>query len=375
MADTIYALNDDPERVAIRYYDNGDPEKRAELENQWESFERFDPFTRELYNIRTRPTNHVTEVVSDTLIAPGAAPGRYRIETFIPGKHATTQRALFTVAYGLLVDENNQALLDLEERMVLVDMHNIFDVWYPLGDYVLETNKHPHIGRVRQYDITREEPRTEISFGPVRWIPIPEPGSESGRFDSPVGTPEERQGPFPPGPMFYNKYPVWAGEWFDVNPFLNYYMYGCHTGADLNLPGVSAADKGKPIYAISEGVVTYAGRAGTWGNIIVIEHPDAMVSRHDGRITRQAVYSRYGHVDDNILVRSGEPVTRGQNIGFIGLAAGARSGWHLHFDISYTDVLKRRPSYWPNPRNSRDTMKKEVLMHFLDPLQFIHENH
>lgn len=375
MVDTFYVLNDDPERVFVRYYDNGDPQRRSELEAQWQTFERFDPSTREIYHLRMRPTNHVTEVVVDTLMPPGATPGRYRVEVFIPGEHATTRRALFTVAHNLLLNEADQALLDLEERMVLVDMKDYYDVWFPLGDFILDPARHPHIGRVRQYDLTREQPAAEISFGPVRWIPVPEPGTENGRFDSPVGTPEERQGMFPPGPVLYGKYPVWAGEWFDANPFLNFYIYGCHTGADLNLPGISAADQGKPVYAIGDGLVTYAGRAGSWGNIIVIEHPDAMVTRPDGHVVRQMVYSRYGHVEDNILVRAGQAVTRGANIGFIGLAAGATAGWHLHFDVSYTDVLKRRPSYWPNTRNSRETMKEEVLRHFIDPLKFIQLNH
>ena len=375
MADTLYVLNDDPEKTVIRYYDNGDPQKLGELEAEWEVFERFDPFTRELYNIRKRPTSHVTEVVVETYMPAGAPPGRYRVETFIPGQHATTRRALFTVAYDVLINEVDQMLLDLEERMVLVDMHDIFDNWFSLGDFELDPGKHPHIGRVRQYDISREQPPSEISFGPVRWISLPEPGSVIGRFDSPVGNPEEREGPFPPGRVLWGKYPVWAGEWFDANPFLTFYTWGCHTGADLNLPGITSADKGKPIYAVSEGVVTYAGKAGTWGNIIVIEHPDAMVSRPDGIMVRQAVYSRYGHVDDDIRVRTGEAVARGQNVGFIGLAAGAIGGWHLHFDVSYTDILRRRPSYWPNPRNSRDSNRSEVLRHFIDPLQFIHENH
>jgi len=222
MPETIYVLNDDPEWVKLRYYDNGDPQKRKDLEAQWETFERFDPATRELYNLRYRPSNHVTEVVVDTFIPPGAASGRYRVETFIPAKHATTRRALFTVAYDLLVQEADQSVLDLEERMVLVDMHDMYDVWFPLGDYRFDLTRHPYMGRVRQYDLSREQPPAEISFGPVRWVPIPEPGSESGRFDSPVGSIDERQGPFPAGPVLYGKYPVWAGEWFDVNPFLNW---------------------------------------------------------------------------------------------------------------------------------------------------------
>ena len=74
----------------------------------------------------------------------------------------------------------------------------------------------------------------------------------------------------------------------------------------LNLPGSSGADKGKEIYSIGEGFVTYAGRAGTWGNIIVIEHPEAKLILPDGQTGRQTVFSRYGHVDSRILVNKGQ---------------------------------------------------------------------
>jgi murein DD-endopeptidase MepM/ murein hydrolase activator NlpD len=184
-----------------------------------------------------------------------------------------------------------------------------------------------------------------------------------------------------------------VGAWFDANPFLNWYTYGYHTGADLNLPGSSAADKGKEIYSIGDGVVTYAGRAGTWGNIIVIEHQNALVTLPNGQRRRQVVYSRYGHVDDHILVKKGQSLKRGQNIGYIGLAANAVAGWHLHFDICYTDLLLRRPAHWPNMdtiralrwsnrdpesrgyRSAQSAVLREVINNYLDPLRFIMENH
>jgi len=96
-------------------------------------------------------------------------------------------------------------------------------------------------------------------------------------------------------------------------------------------------------------------------------------------------------VEDQILVRAGDVVQRGQHIGYIGLARGATSGWHLHFDVSYTDILKRRPAHWPDlggmqsmrgsARESRGyegfrtSIMRQVLSHYLDPLRFIQDNH
>jgi murein DD-endopeptidase MepM/ murein hydrolase activator NlpD len=387
MSTPIVVLNDDPLFFSIQYYDNGDPAKRAELEAQWLSFDRLDPANNQTYKIWSRPSNDVVAVIVDHNLPPNTPAGMYRVETFIPGRHATTQRAVFTIANQLSTDTSS--VIQIEEAIVLVDMYNLYDVWYPLGEYYLDPPRHHLLGRVRQYDLSREFPTTEVSFGPVRWIPIRVLPGDRRRFDSPVGTEAEREAYFPTGRMI-GRYPVWAGEWLDANPFLSWYTYGCHTGADLNLPGISSADKGKPIYSIGDGRVTYAGRAGTWGNIIVIEHPDGLVTYPDGTVQRQIVYSRYGHVDDQILVRAGQAVDRGVNIGFIGLAAGATSGWHLHFDISHTDLLKSRPAHWPDLtaihtlrggsssdayQNAQSSVMRQVLINYIDPLRFIKENH
>jgi murein DD-endopeptidase MepM/ murein hydrolase activator NlpD len=252
---------------------------------------------------------------------------------------------------------------------------------------------HSWIGKVRQYDLSMEDPPVIASYGPVRWVPLFADPEKRNRFDSPVGTKEERNAVFPNGRHAFSKYPGWVGSWFDANPFLTWYTYGYHTGADLNLPGSSAADKGKEVYCVGDGKVIFAGRAGTWGNIIVVEHKNALVTLPDGRRRRQVVYTRYGHVNDRILVNKGQSVKRGQNIGFIGLPAGATAGWHLHFDVCYTDMLLRRPSHWPNMdairslrwsgrdketrsyNGAQSGVMREVINNYVDPLRFIKENH
>lgn len=388
MSGTFYVLNDDPINFMVEYYDNGDPETRKLLQARWQSFARYDPGRRQIYKIWLRRSNDKVEVAVDHFMPAEAPSGRYRVDTFIPGNHATSQRAIFLIGIGTKSTEHGEP--ELDNSIAIVDMKDLFDVWTPLGEFDLQVGAHPMIGRVRQLDYTREDPATELSFGPVRWVPLLVRDGSSLRYDSPVGTQEEREGPFPSGRVIYGRYPIWAGDWLDVNPFLAWYSNGFHTGADLNLPGSSGADRGKPIYAISDGLVTYAGLAGSWGSIIVIEHPEALVTLPDGEVQRQIVYSRYGHVEPQILVSAGETVQRGQHIGNIGLAAGATAGWHLHFDISYTDILKKRPSYWPDlsavrayygDRDKRGYssaqmgVMRQVISHFVDPLKFIRDNH
>ena len=389
MPDFVYVLNDDPQHFSIKYVDNGDPAKRADLESGWKHFNRTDPGTGQTYKIDVRPTNPNKEVIVDRFFPSGHPPGRYRLDVFVPGKHATSRKAIYSVLHSR---PSEGGLMKVEESIVAVDMLNISDVWKTLGVYYLDPSRHTQIGRIRQYDMSQEDPPREISFGPVRWVSLARlPGGGLG-YDAPVGTEVQRSGQFPVGGYEFGKYPIWVGEWFDFTPFLEWYIYGYHTGADLNLPGSSGADKGKPVYTISEGIVTYAGKAGSWGRIIVVEHPEALVTHPDGHIERQKVYSRYGHMDENMLVKTGDVVARGENIGFIGLAWGMTSGWHLHFDVSYSDVLKTRPGHWPDLTTIRNiraaeyrgsrkykaakaAIMRDVVKHYVDPLPFILDNH
>jgi murein DD-endopeptidase MepM/ murein hydrolase activator NlpD len=390
MTKAILALNDDQVLCKINYHENVNQSQKSELEAQWKSFNRYDPALALSYKILMRPTSPSMDVSVDHLLPSNSTAGRYRIETFIPAIHANSRKTIYIITRRAREVNNS---IEEDHEMVMVDTVDQNDVWYPLGEFYLDTHVSPAVGRVRQFSVSLEDPPVEMSFGPVRWVPLFDQPGRKNQFDSPVGSKPERNASFPTGRVAFTKYPVWAGQWFDANPFLTWYTYGYHTGADLNLPGSSSADKGKEIYSCGEGVVTYAGKAGTWGNIIVIEHPTALVTLPDGRRQRQRVYSRYGHVDDRIEAKKGREVDRGQLIGYIGLAAGATAGWHLHFDVCYTDLLKTRPSHWPDmdiitrlrttsvDHNSRSytssqmAIKKEVMSNYVDPLRFIADNH
>jgi len=372
MAQPIYVLNEDLKYFIVNYHTLGDLGKKVHLESQWKKISRYDPALGHNHSVWCRLTAPMMSVTVDHLLPPKSPAGRYRIETFIPAKNSNSRKAMFTITHNIL-QVNGQARE--ENDLVVVDMLDTNDVWHTLGEYYLDSDISPIIGRVRQYDLSLEDPPAEVSFGPVRWVPLFTVPGNKNRFDSPVGTIAERNSAFPAGRAMFGKYPVWVGTWFDANPFLSWYIYGYHTGADLNLPGSSGADAGKEIYSVSDGRVTFAGKAGSWGNIIVIVHPEALVNLPDGRIQRQKVFSRYGHVDDRIQVRNGMNVKRGQLIGYIGLATGASAGWHLHFDICYSDILGIRPSHWPNKNATQSAIMREVVVNYVDPFRFIIDNH
>lgn len=89
-----------------------------------------------------------------------------------------------------------------------------------------------------------------------------------------------------------------------------------HKGVDFG--PVRPGTKGDPIYASAEGTVTFAGNARGYGTVIYVDHADGY-------------QTRYAHLD-RILVRNGQRVTQGQQIGQLG-NTGVGTGPHLHFEI------------------------------------------
>jgi murein DD-endopeptidase MepM/ murein hydrolase activator NlpD len=94
------------------------------------------------------------------------------------------------------------------------------------------------------------------------------------------------------------------------HPVLGYVRM--HKGLDI------AAPYGAPIYAATDGVVTFAGRNRGYGNFVKIAHAGAYATG-------------YGHMS-RIAVRSGTRVRKGQVIGYIG-STGLSTGPHLHYEL------------------------------------------
>ena len=80
-----------------------------------------------------------------------------------------------------------------------------------------------------------------------------------------------------------------------------------------------AAPTGSLVVATLEGEVTLAARAGTFGNLVIIEEG--------------AFSAYYAHLDE-IHVSPGEEVVWGQIIGTVG-STGRASGAHLHYEVRY----------------------------------------
>lgn len=99
-----------------------------------------------------------------------------------------------------------------------------------------------------------------------------------------------------------------------------------HRGEDF------AAPTGTPVVAAGDGVVSYAGQMGGYGNIIMITH-----STDSGIFT-----TVYAHLS-KIGVSMGQVVDKGTYIGAVG-STGASTGPHLHFEMHIGNWTASGPS-------------------------------
>ncbi len=85
-----------------------------------------------------------------------------------------------------------------------------------------------------------------------------------------------------------------------------------HQGIDIRGP------LGTPVYATADGVISRAGWASGYGNLVEINHGNGMETR-------------YGHLS-RLIAQPNERVRRGQLIGLMG-STGRSTGSHLHYEV------------------------------------------
>jgi murein DD-endopeptidase MepM/ murein hydrolase activator NlpD len=95
-----------------------------------------------------------------------------------------------------------------------------------------------------------------------------------------------------------------------VSPFTNQRQF--HAGIDI------AGERGTDVFAPAQGKVVFSGNRGPLGKSIIIDHG-------------YGVRTQYGHSDD-LYVKTGERVQRGQRIAALG-NSGRSTGPHLHYVV------------------------------------------
>lgn len=97
-----------------------------------------------------------------------------------------------------------------------------------------------------------------------------------------------------------------------------------HKGLDI------ATRKGTPIVATADGVVTYAGKKGLMGKVIVIDHGHGMVTR-------------YGHAH-KLLKKRRDVIKRGETVALVG-NTGRSTGPHVHYEVRLKGVPVNPENY------------------------------
>ncbi|MGA8179642.1 MAG: M23 family metallopeptidase [Desulfobacterales bacterium] len=101
-----------------------------------------------------------------------------------------------------------------------------------------------------------------------------------------------------------------SGFGYRISPFTGLREF--HKGFDIS------SREGTTIIATADGVVTFAGKNGLYGNMIKIDHGHGMMTR-------------YGHLE-KMLKKRGDAVKRGDVIALMG-NTGRSTGPHLHYEV------------------------------------------
>jgi murein DD-endopeptidase MepM/ murein hydrolase activator NlpD len=105
-------------------------------------------------------------------------------------------------------------------------------------------------------------------------------------------------------------------SWFGNRFHPKFHRYLEHTGVDI---GVTYGSK---VYAAGDGIVTFAGRRGGYGNAVMINHG-------------YGYQTLYGH-NSKIVVKVGSKVKKGDLICYSG-NSGTSTGPHLHYEVLVED--------------------------------------
>jgi murein DD-endopeptidase MepM/ murein hydrolase activator NlpD len=97
-----------------------------------------------------------------------------------------------------------------------------------------------------------------------------------------------------------------------------------HEGMDI------AAIQGTPVVATADGVVRFAGPAGSYGNVVFIDHGHGFTTA-------------YGH-NSRIRVHARQRVRRGEIIAYVG-NSGRSTGPHVHYEVLLDGVASNPMKY------------------------------
>ena len=132
--------------------------------------------------------------------------------------------------------------------------------------------------------------------------------------------------------------------------YISRYMGIGHRGNDL------CAERGTPVYAAQDGVVTYAAFHYSYGNCVQLDHGD---DRNGHRWS-----TLYAHMLD-LEVEPGQTVKAGELIGHVG-STGTATGNQVHFEMQMDDTLVEPRYFTAYREGDGDDLTADVVQELLD---------
>lgn len=140
--------------------------------------------------------------------------------------------------------------------------------------------------------------------------------------------------------------------------YISRYMGTGHRGDDL------CAERGTPVYAAQDGVVTYAAFHYSYGNCVQLDHGD---DRNGHRWT-----TLYAHMLD-LTVEPGQIVRAGDLIGHVG-STGNATGNQVHFEMKVDDTLVEPRYFTAYREGDGEDLTADVVQELLDRVAWQAEN-
>jgi len=133
------------------------------------------------------------------------------------------------------------------------------------------------------------------------------------------------------------------------HPILN--TIRAHKGTDY------AAPRGTPVVATGDGRVTFAGRNGSFGKLVVIQHGERF-------------QTKYAHLNGYANgIKKGKRIKQGQIIGYVGSTGGA-TGPHLHYEF-LMDGAHRNSRTIHNQLPKAESVPREEIHRFREHTQIL----
>ncbi|MFC4411670.1 peptidoglycan DD-metalloendopeptidase family protein [Chungangia koreensis] len=226
--------------------------------------------TSELLNLNT-------DVTEETLLQPGMELNVTLLKPLVQVSVLKEQRETLAVKHGNIVEEND-SMYKGDTKVKQEGKDGKKEV-----TYLLRESNGVQAGKSVQDEKIIVEPVEQIIVKGTKVVP----SRGSGSF-------------------------VWPAEGGYISSKMGYRWGSYHRGIDIARPS------GYSIKSADNGVVTFSGRDGTYGNKVVINHNNGL----------ETTYAHLSSIDVSV----GETVPQGTKIGKMG-STGRSTGIHLHFEV------------------------------------------